>query len=31
MKELFLIGVAILVGIATFTIIRKRTGENCLP
>ncbi len=31
MKELILIGVAILAGIATFTVIVKRSRGDCLP
>jgi len=31
MKELLLIGVAILAGIATFAVIIKRSGGDCLP
>ena len=31
MKELFLIGAAILTGIATFIMIMKRSDGNCLP
>jgi hypothetical protein len=31
MKELLLIGVAILAGIATFTVITKRSGGDCIP
>lgn len=31
MKELLLIGVAILAGIATFAVIVKRSGGDCLP
>jgi len=31
MKELLVIGVAILAGITTLTIIIKRSGGDCLP
>lgn len=31
MKELLVIGVAILAGVATLTIIIKRSGGDCLP
>jgi len=31
MKELLLIGVAILAGITTFAVIIKRSGGDCLP
>ena len=31
MKEFILIGVAILAGIATFAVLFKRTGGDCLP
>jgi hypothetical protein len=31
MKELLLIGVAILAGITTFTVIVKRSGWDCIP
>lgn len=31
MKELLLIGVAILAGVATFIMIMKRSGGDCLP
>jgi hypothetical protein len=31
MKELLLIGAAILAGIVTFIITMKRSGGDCLP
>ena len=31
MKELLVIGVAVLAGIITLTIIIKRSGGDCLP
>ena len=31
MKELLAIGVAILAGIATFGVIFRRSGGDCLP
>jgi hypothetical protein len=31
MQELIMIGVAILAGIATFAVMVKRSGGDCLP
>jgi hypothetical protein len=31
MKELFVIGAAILAGISVFAVIVKRSGGDCLP
>ena len=31
MKQFILIGVAVAVGIATFAVLFKRTGGDCLP
>lgn len=31
MKELFFLGAAVFVGIATLTVLIKRSGGECLP
>lgn len=31
MRELILIGVALLTGVVTFAVIFKRTGGDCIP
>jgi hypothetical protein len=31
MREVLMIGAAILAGIATFVVIVKRSGGDCLP
>ncbi len=31
MEELYMIGLAILAGIATFAVILRRSGGECVP
>ncbi len=31
MRELLLVGAAVLAGIATFVVLRRRLGSDCLP
>ncbi len=31
MKEVILIGIAILAAIGSFFLLRKKTGEDCIP